>query len=354
MLQSMENLAETLKGAAPQPIDILLVPKFEVGEMTGDAVGEAQLFYEAYCMGAPEIELAASTEHTRFFVKDRVAILVTGPGKTAMGIGLMAVLTDPRFDFTNAYIMSVGCAGGAAGRCTLGDVVVVSAACDYDLGHKADFRDTAAGRALKRELDEGSPEDVDVSTTEGAYADTTWYNDASFDACAYRILNERVVKRAFELAKDAELGTTEHARAYMNMNFNGADWAMREPRVLKGTTLSGDDFWKGEYCRRNADAIAEFYGCPDPYIATEMEDVALVSIADCFGLLDRTLIIRVIVEADAFTNGRTPDMLWGEGADYVGTVMTEGNAVNDVFEAAMRNEFNACAPIIDAILAGEF
>ena len=36
------------------PIKVLLLPKFEIGEMSGDAVGEAQLFYEAYLQGADQ------------------------------------------------------------------------------------------------------------------------------------------------------------------------------------------------------------------------------------------------------------------------------------------------------------
>ncbi|MCR4855177.1 MAG: hypothetical protein K5908_03320 [Erysipelotrichaceae bacterium] len=32
-------------------VKVLIVPKFEIGEMSGDEAGEAQLFYEHYCAG---------------------------------------------------------------------------------------------------------------------------------------------------------------------------------------------------------------------------------------------------------------------------------------------------------------
>ena len=39
--------AEEQEGPAePLPVKVLILPKFETGNMTGDAPGEAQLFYE--------------------------------------------------------------------------------------------------------------------------------------------------------------------------------------------------------------------------------------------------------------------------------------------------------------------
>ncbi len=32
-------------------VKVLIVPKFEIGEMSGDEASEAQLFYEHYCAG---------------------------------------------------------------------------------------------------------------------------------------------------------------------------------------------------------------------------------------------------------------------------------------------------------------
>ena len=59
----------------------------------------------------------------------------TGAGKTAAGLSMMAVLSSELYDYSDTTIVSVGCAGGSVRNCTLGDVVLVTAACDYDLGH---------------------------------------------------------------------------------------------------------------------------------------------------------------------------------------------------------------------------
>ena len=37
-------------GSSPKKIKVLILPKFEIGEMTGDMPGEAQLYYEEYLM----------------------------------------------------------------------------------------------------------------------------------------------------------------------------------------------------------------------------------------------------------------------------------------------------------------
>jgi purine nucleoside permease len=96
---------------------VLIIPKFEVGRMSGDFPGEAQLFYEEYCPGCEEIEVPhmPPTSHFYFNDKNGVGILVTASGKTAAGLSLMAVLSSERYDYTDARIVSVGCGGGSAG-----------------------------------------------------------------------------------------------------------------------------------------------------------------------------------------------------------------------------------------------
>ena len=41
----------------PIEIKVLILPKFENGEMSGDFPGEAQYYYEAYCAGGEEYDI---------------------------------------------------------------------------------------------------------------------------------------------------------------------------------------------------------------------------------------------------------------------------------------------------------
>ena len=127
----------------------IIVPKFEIGEMSGDFPGEAQLFYERYCPGCREIEIPHIPSSGHLYVNEEngVGILVTGSGKTAAGLSLMSAISSDLYDFSDTYIVSVGCSGGSATMCTLGDVVLVSAVCDYDLGHHVDAHEKTNGNS---------------------------------------------------------------------------------------------------------------------------------------------------------------------------------------------------------------
>lgn len=313
--------------SAPVKIKVLILPKFEVDEMAGDFPGEAQHYYEAYCQGGSEYDIRGSQDGNSLYVKDGVALYVTGMGKVNAATSLTTLLTDSRFDFSDAYILSTGCAGSSWEGTVMGDVFLITAAVDYDLGHHAD------------------PRDMTVSN------DTTWFHDPSYDSSACKLLDPALTERAYALVKDIPLETTEKTRAYTAAALPDADWASRDPQVLRGTTVTGDNYWKGAYDHANAVKIVQTYGCPDPYRATEMEDVALAVVADRMGLLDRLLIVRVSADLDIFMNGATPEALWGEGGS-LDLASEESVESADIFETAMENVFRVGSVLVDAMCAG--
>ena len=318
---------EVAEQPLPLPVKVLLLPKFEVGEMAGDFPGEAQYYYEQYLMGAVEYDVPYSPY--KLYYKDGVTMCVLGMGKTNAALGTMAILSDTRFDWSEAYIISTGCAGSSAGNTVMGDVFLITSAVDYDLGHHADARD--------------------LSDPEG----TTWFHDADYDDAAVARMNPELMEKVYALVKDTPVETTEVTRNFMQAAFDGADWAVRDPQVLRGTTVTGDNYWKGRYGHLNALRMAEVYQCPDPYALTEMEDIAVARAAERMGMLDRLIIIRDSVNMDVFMLGATPESLWGDAEAE--TLATEENIeAADIFMTAMKNNFNVGRIIIDEILAGRF
>lgn len=311
-------------GKDREKIRVLLLPKFEAGELEGDFPGEAQLYYEAYEQGAEEYEIAGGPSDSRLFVKDGVALFVTGSGKVNVTLGLSSILKDERFDFSDAYVMSVGCMGTPAERTVMGDVVVCTATVDYDLGHHADVRDMSEE------------------------SETTWFHDDAYDDTASRILDPELMDKVYNLVKDTELKTTEKTRRFMLNSFNDAEWAGRDPIVMKGTVASGDNYWKGAYGEANARLITDCYGCPDPYSGTEMEDNALAVTMDRMGMLDRLIIIRVSVNIDVFMNGTSPESLWGDKV----SLEEDEEETSDIFATGMENNFKVGSKVVDAILDG--
>lgn len=315
------------EGDAPIEIKVLILPKFEVDELAGDFPGEAQYYYEAYCDGGDAYDIKGGFEDNKLYVKDGVALYVTGMGKVNTALSLNAILLDSRFDFSNAYILSTGCAGSAIEYGVMGDVFVITAAVDFDLGHHADVRDLSEG------------------------ATTTWFHDEGYDSASCKILDKDLMDRVYNLVKDVKIETTEKTRAYMAAAFDNADWAVRDPQVLRGTTVSGDNYWKGYYDHANAVLMTETYGCPDPYALTEMEDSALGVVLDRLGMLDRYIIIRDSVNMDVFMNGATAESLWDPNFD--GFLASEDSVESaDIFATAMENNFKVGSVVVEAILNG--
>ena len=323
--------SETQSGE-PQKVSlrVIIVPKFEIGEMSGDFPGEAQLFYEEYCKDCEEAEIPNMPATGHFYVNEDsgVGVLVTGSGKTAAGLSLTALLSSDMYDCSDAYIVSVGCAGGNGTNCTFGDVVVVTAACDYDLGHHVD--------AHEKENDE-SP--------------VMWFPDDSFAGYGYKQFNKDLADKAYELIKGVPLRTTDMAMEAMRENYTDKAEEDILPSVKKGTAMSGDNYWKGVYSHETANYIANYYKTEYPYTVCEMEETAIANAAECFGMTDRIVSIRTVVNMDLFLNGETPESTWGVYDSFGEMVSEENEETLDIFEPAMHNLFDTGKIIIDELLS---
>ena len=312
-------------------LKVIIVPKFEVDEITADFPGEAQLFYEKYCQSCEETEVPHMPPTGHFYVnkENGVGILITGSGKTAAGLSLSAVLSSDLYDYSEAYIVSVGCGGGSEIYCSLGDVILETAVCDYDLGHH-----------------------VDAHEKKKSNSQVMWFPDDAYAEYECKFFNKDLCEKAFQMIKDCPMQTTEKAKAVIRENFGARYESEILPSVKKGTALSGDNFWKGIYGHVTASYIANYYACPDPYAVTEMEDIAIANTAACFDMLDRVVALRAIVNMDIFLNGETPESIWGEYDNYNNEVKEENPETLDIFEPAMHNLFDAGSIIIDGILDG--
>ena len=309
------------------PVRVLILPKFEIDEITGDFPGEAQFFYEEYLAGGDEYKIEGCPDTNRLYYKDGVAMVIVGQGKVDSALNTFAVLSDRHFDFSDAYILSVGCGGAAEGYGVLGDVFVISAAVDYDLGHQADPREMSGG------------------------TETTWFHDEEYDDVAVVRLDQSLTDHVFERVKNVRLETTENTVRYLYSEYPGEAWARRHPQVKLGTSVTGDNYWKGIYDHQNALLITETYGCRDPFAITEMEDVAVAQAVGRFGLLERLMILRVGVNMDVFPSGMTPEMLWREETDDFVAAEVSLESM-DIFVTAMQNCFATGKVLIDAILEG--
>ena len=328
LLCSFLFAADVSESNSRSKIKVLILPNFEVDTLYGDKPGEAQFYYEGFLLGGDEYDIRGGFEDNKLYVKDGVALYVTGLGKVNSSMSTLAVLSDDRFDFSDAYIISTGCAGSAMESTVLGDVFIISAVADYDAGHHADPRDL------------------------GDLYGSEWFHESAFDSFSNVVLSEELTNKVYDLVKDVPLQTTEITRNYLAEAFDNAEWAVRDPKVQKGSAVSSDNYWKGEYGHKTAVRMTETYGFKDPYISCDMEDVAIGIVLRRLGMLDRYIIIRNSVNMDVFMPGITPEILWSEDASNNLVLDHAVESAGAIFSTAVENNYKVGKIVIDAILEG--
>ncbi|HOX32239.1 MAG TPA: purine nucleoside permease [Spirochaetales bacterium] len=295
--------------AGRREVKVLVMGMFEVGKNEGDFAGEFQHYYEAYFDGAASYAIPGFPG-TLFLNGEGVAGCVAGMGKAQAASTLTAILADPRFDFSRAYILVSGCAGMPPLRGTLGDVVWAEELVDFELGHAWAESDIAPGTKATFQRSEG------------------------YDRSGYVKLNKGLVDWAYGLTKGLALADDPKAAAY-RANY-GAKEAAEKPAVRRGVSVTGDSYWHGARSSAHADEVCAAYGA-GPYLATQMEDNGFGVAALNFGLLDRLLICRDIVNFDQ---------------PYPGQTVPESLAASSGgFSMGMTNGFMAGSTVINAVLA---
>jgi purine nucleoside permease len=298
------------------PIKVLILPKFEIGELKEDFPGEAQFYFENYFQGKVDIYEIKNTPEPLYVNSNGVALIVTLMGKAQSGQTVTSVLADNRFDFSKTLIISTGCAGSPADRTVLGDVVIGGVVIDHELGHGNDREDVGANGPL-------------------------FIRDESYDFGGITVLEDSTVQWAFNLVKDIVLEDTERSREVTSLyGFN-----TRSPIVQIGTIITGDNYWAASVARQRVEEVVSAYQSPYPYLITEMEDAAIGVAVKRANLLEHYVVIRDSVDYDSPLKGESVLNFWEETSE-------NGKSYDwGVFPVARKNNFLVGQAIIDEFLA---
>lgn len=139
-------------------------------------------------------------------------------------------------------------------------------------------------------------------------------------------------KKAFDLAKGEKAVTTQDAKDLMAKSFDNAEWAVRDPKIMKATSVTSDSYWKGNYDHSNAQYVANYYNSKFPFAATDMEDIAVAQVFKNYNKLNNLLIMRFAVNTDVFMANQNPQTLWGEG--------------NGSFTSSLFDNFDDAFPVV--------
>jgi purine nucleoside permease len=278
--------AQTAASSKPIPIKVVIVAMFEAGEDIGDMPGEYQLWVEREHLDQI-ISVPAAFHHVRLN-KDGVLGILTGSGTAKAAASVMAVSLDPRFDFSKAYWLIAGIAGGDPADVSLGSAVWAEHVIDGDLAYEIDARQIPAqwptGYVPLRRA-------------------TPYELPAQPDSGELYTLNLSLVSWALRLTQTTPLPDSDELRR-ARQRFAAFPNATKPPFVTKGDEISSSTFWHGSKMNEWANAWTRYFtNGKGNYMVCGMEDTgtlqALTFLAQA-GRVDfqRVLVLRTVSNYD--------------------------------------------------------
>src|SRR3954471_18605592 len=129
--------------AKPIPVKVVVIAMFEVGNDTGDTPGELQYWVERDHLD--QVYPMPDAYHAVRMNRQGEMAILTGAGTAHAAATVMGVGLDPRFDFSRAFWIVAGIAGGNPNRISLGSAAWAHYVVDGDLGYEIDPREIPAG-----------------------------------------------------------------------------------------------------------------------------------------------------------------------------------------------------------------
>jgi purine nucleoside permease len=308
LLCSLIPCSQVVASEKPIQVKVFIAAMFEIGANTGDKAGEFQNWYQKYFNKSQPIVVRGALNPI-YCNNDGVCGGILGMGKVASSASMQAVLLNEKFDFSSSYFILSGVSGTPPSKGTIGDVTWGSWLIDYDLGHR------------------WAPE-------EGKVGAPTFMPRKGYENIRRYQLNPLLVKWSVALSTDIKLKDSPSAQAYRIRYPQAA--ARRQPKVLKGTHMTGDTFFHGPGLSQQAQYITEIYAADD-YIATEMEATAITQVISRTYSTQRILSLRGSVNFDQGNPNETtlahldpaPGETAGGFAETVENIVLVGAKVTD-------------------------
>ena len=274
----------------PIPVKVVVVAMFEVGADTGDQPGELQYWVERDHLD--RVYAMPAAYHAVRMNGDGEMAVLTGPGTAHAAATIMAVGLDPRFDFSHAYWIIAGIAGGCPDRVSLGSAVWAQWVVDGDLGYEIDAREI--------------PPDWSTGYIPLRKSKPFEEPAAPVDGQVYQ-LNAGLAQWAFALTRGIELDDSDKLKETRS-HFSGAA-ASRPPFVAMGDEISSSTYWHGKLLDAwAAKWVPYFTGGKGVFATTAMEDTGTlqsIQFLAAAGRVDanRVLVLRAVSNFDQQPRG---------------------------------------------------
>jgi len=313
------------------PVRVVIVSMFEIGQDSGDAPGEFQLWKGRRHL---DTRIAFPQSHHDLLYNAQTGELgmVTGMGSIRSATAVLALGLDPRFDLTHAYWLVAGIAGIDPHQASIGSAAWAHYLVDGDLAHEIDAReippDWPHGRFALHSKGSTDP----TPAERPANGEMFELNPALAD-WAYRLTRET------PLVDDPQVAA-ERAR------FTGLPQARRPPFVLKGDNLAAMTFWHGARMTAwAADWVTYWTHGQGTFVTSAMEDTGTmqaITYLAAVGRADRNrvMVLRAGSNATMPPPGLAPaPYLLRENQGYAG------------MHAALENLYRVGSRVIDTLQA---
>jgi purine nucleoside permease len=261
----------------PIPVKVVVLAMFEQGADTGDTPGEYQYWVERDHLD--RVYPLPAGYHAARMNDDGEMAIVTGPGTAHAAATVMALGLDPRFDFSHAYWLVAGIAGGCPDRISLGSAAWARWVLDADLAYEIDAREIPKDWSTGFiPLGKAKPYQQPVQARPGQI-----YH-----------LNEGLVQWAFNLSRAIQLDDSDKLKE-IRANFDGAA-SQKPPFVTVGDEISSSTFWHGKLLDAWAgEWMRYFSGGKGEFATTAMEDTGTLQSLEFLANAGRVDINRVMV-----------------------------------------------------------
>lgn len=322
----------------PIPVKVIVIANFEPGADTGDAPGEFQLWAEREKLDQA-IPIRGALHPLRRNTQGLYGMVWGSPDTMLGGVAeqFMALLLDPRFDFSRTYWLFTGISGVDPQVASVGSAAWSRWVVQGDTLREFDDREVPAGWPYGLfAIGAERPNQLPVATQ-----DFAGFTDTGKLAMSAR-LNLGLTHWAYAMTRGVPIPDNS-ALARDRARWTGFPNAQKPPFVLLGETLGSVRYWHGPGRTQWArDWVKLWTGGKGRFAMTNMESQAMagvVAVAGKQGLLDpaRVLVLRT---------GSNPSMP-PPGVSAVESVANEGAGQAAAYEANYR----VGAPVVHALLA---
>ncbi len=261
----------------PISVKVVVLAMFEQGEDTGDTPGEYQYWVERDHLD--RVYPLPAGYHAARMNGDGELAIVTGPGTAHAASTVMALGLDPRFDFSHAYWLVAGIAGGCPDRVSLGSAAWARWVLDSDLAYEIDAREIPRDWTTGYlPLGKATPFEKPAEARPGQI---------------YR-LNEGLVQWAFNISRQTKLDDSDKLKQ-IREGFDGAA-SQKPPFVLIGDEVSSSTYWHGKLLDAWASEWMSYFSeGKGEFVTTAMEDTGTLQSLEFLANAGRVDINRVMV-----------------------------------------------------------